>query len=72
MCRDSLQSRLGRRRRSVQSFERLSPPGQLDRPQSRLGRTGYDACHRIVEGEQRIERGPKLDRPVQPDQIPVA
>jgi hypothetical protein len=55
----------------VEPLQRLAPPRQPYRAKRRLGRRRHDFAKRIVDAEQRIEGGPELDRPVQPDEIAV-
>jgi hypothetical protein len=69
--RNRLQARLGRWRISVEPFQRLSPPGQADRAQRRLGRVRNNRGQRIVDGKQRIEGRAELGRPVVPNEFPV-
>ncbi len=66
-----LKPRLGGRGIMIEPLKRLAPPCQTDRAKRWLGRTRDNFGHDIVDSEQCIERGPKLDRPVQPDEITI-
>ncbi len=67
-----LKPRFGRYLSAVQFLQPFPPPGELDRSKRGLGRGCDHFPHRIVDIEQRIEGGPQIRRPIQPDEVPVA
>jgi len=66
-----LQPWLGRRWIGVETLQCLSPPGEANCAQRRLGRAGHNFGQCVVDRKQRIESGPEFDRPVEPDEIAV-
>lgn len=67
----SLQSRLRRHLALVKFLKPFAPPGQLNRAERGLRRLRDDIAHRVVDGEERVERGPQFRRPVEPDEIAI-
>ena len=72
LFRRGLQTWFGRDLTLVELTEPLAPPSQLDRSQRGLRRSRDDIRHRLVDIQQRIERGAKVGWPVEPDEVSVA
>jgi len=66
-----LQAGLGWNLASIEFFQAVPPPYQLDLCEPRLRRLRDHVRHRIVEREQGVECRPQLGRPMEPDQIAI-
>jgi len=66
-----LQAGLGWNLASIEFFQAVPPPYQLDLCEPRLRRANNDLAHRVENIEQGVECRPQLGRPMEPDQIAI-